>query len=298
MMPNFLVIGAARSGTTSLYHYLGSHPEIYMSPVKEPNFFAWEEGRFDFGASAPGGKIRTRLSVLDSKKYRALFRGVTDEKAIGEASPSYMGSPGAAARIQRAIPSARLIAMLRHPAERAYANYMGRLRDGRERNQDPHDALGGALSGRGPRWRQEIYVGVGLYHERLRPFYERFDRERIRICLFDDFVRDPHALLRNLFSFLGVDPGFEPDTTIVHNASGRIDNPLLRIAWTKSKPFGARLGPWLPRSIHAAAWRLVQRNLSRPPLPLDLRAALIERYRPDILELERLLERDLSDWLA
>ncbi|MGH7570321.1 MAG: sulfotransferase family protein [Gemmatimonadota bacterium] len=297
-MPNFLVIGAARSGTTSLYHYLGSHPEIYMSPVKEPNFFAQEGGRLDFGDSEPGAKIRTRLSVLNSKKYRALFRGVMDEKAIGEASPSYMGSPGAAARIQRVIPAARLIAILRHPAERAYASYMGRLRDGREPNRDPYDAIGGALRGCGPPWRSRIYIGLGLYHERLRPFLEHFDREQIRICLFDDFVRDPQAVLRDLFSFLDVDPEFEPDTSIVHNATGWIDNPLLRFAWTRSKPIGAQMGTLLPRSIHAAAWRLVQRNLSRPPLPSDLRAALVERYRPAIIEMERLLERDLSGWRA
>ncbi|HKY61353.1 MAG TPA: sulfotransferase [Gemmatimonadota bacterium] len=297
-MPNFLVIGAARSGTTSLHSYLGSHPEIYMSPVKEPNFFAQEGGHFDFGDSAPGRRIRTRLSILDSEKYHALFRGVTDEKAIGEASPSYMGSPRAAGRIQQAIPGARLIAILRHPAERAYANYMGRLRDGRERNLDPLEAIGGALSGRGPRWRSEVYIDQGFYHARLQPFYERFDRERIRVCLFDDFVRDTDAVLRDLFSFLGVDPEFEPDTSVVHNSTGWIPNPLLRVVWTNAKPIGARLGTRLPRPIHAAAWRLVRRNLTRPPLPTDLRVALIERYRPDVLELERLLGRDLSDWLV
>ncbi len=297
-MPNFLIIGAARSGTTSLHRYLSSHPEIYMSAVKEPNFFAQENGRFDYADSAPGQKIRIRLSVLDPKKYEALFRHVTHEKAIGEASPSYLGSPGAAARIRKAIPSVRLIAILRHPAERAYANYMGRLRDGRESNLDPYDALGGALRGRGPGWRSEVYIGMGLYHERLRPFFERFDGERIRICLFDDLVRDPQSVLSELFSFLGVDPGFEPDTSIAHNPSGMIANPALRMVWTKSKPLGARLGRWLPEPIHAAAWSLVRRNLSRPPFPPDLRAALIERYRPDILELEKLLDRDLSDWLV
>jgi hypothetical protein len=298
MMPNFLVIGAARSGTTSLYRYLGSHPEIYMSPVKEPNFFAQDEGRFDFGASAPGQRIRTRLSVFDSAKYEALFAGVTDEKAIGEASPSYLGSPGAAERIQRTIPAARLIAILRHPAERAYTNYMGRLRDGRESSLDPYEAIGGALRGESPPWRSEVYISQGFYHERLRPFYERFDRKQIQVCLFDDFVRDPRAVLRGLFSFLGVDPGFELSTSTVHNPSGRITNPLLRFAWVKSKPLGARLGTRVPSSIHAAVWRLIQRNLSRPPLPADLRAALIERYRPDVLALEKLLGRDLSNWLA
>lgn len=296
-MPNFFVIGAARSGTTSLHRYLGSHPEIYMSPVKEPNFFAQDEGRFDFAPRAPGARIRRRLSVVDPRKYRALFNGVTMEKAVGEASPSYMGSPGAAGRIRRAVPEARLIAMLRHPAERAYANWLGRLRDGREPSRDPYEALGSALRGDGPDWRSEVYIGMGLYYQRLLPFYERFDRRRIRIHLFDDFVRDPGAVMRDLFGFLDVDPGFEPDTSIVHNPTGWIANPLLRFVWTRSKPLGARLGPRLPRHVHAGAWKLVRRHLSRPPLPPDLRATLIERYRPEVLKVEGLLGRDLSSWL-
>lgn len=296
MMPNFLVIGAARSGTTSLYHYLRAHPEIFMSPVKEPNFFAFEGERFDIQHEAPGWRHWVRQSTSNPEEYRALFRDVKVQKAIGEASPSYMRSPGAAERIRRALPDARLIAILRDPAERAYANYMGRLRDGTERAPDPHDAIMDALGGRGPDWRREIYIDLGLYHERLRPFYERFDRDRIRVVLFDDFVRDRHAVLRELFSFLGVDPAFEPDTSIVYNSSGRIVNPLLRFAWTNSNALRARVQPWLPRPVREAGWFLVQRNLVRPPLPPDLRAALVERYRPDILKLERLLDRDLSGW--
>jgi hypothetical protein len=298
MMPNFLVIGAARSGTTSLHQYMGSHPEIYMSPVKEPNFFAHDGERFEFVTFAPGWKVSARLSIVDERKYRALFEGAKGEKAIGEASPSYMRCHGAADRIQRAIPAARLIAILRHPAERAYANYLGRQRDGTERNLDPHDAIGGALHGRGPRWRSDIYIDLGFYHARLRPFYERFDRDRIRICLFEDFVQDTQAVLSDLFSFLGVDPGFVADTSVVHNASGWIENPLLRLAWTNSRMFRARIGPRLPRAVTRAGWNLVQANLSRPPLPSDLRAAMTERYRPDILQLERLIDRDLSHWLA
>jgi hypothetical protein len=296
MMPNFLVIGAARSGTTSLHHYMRVHPEIFMSPVKEPNFFAFEGERFDVRHEAPGWRHWSRHSTPNPEEYRALFRDVKAEKAIGEASPSYMRSPGAAERIRRALPDARLIAILRDPAERAYANYMGRLRDGTERTPDPHDAIMDALGGRGPDWRREVYIDLGLYHERLRPFYERFDRDRIRVVLFDDFVRDRHGVLRELFSFLGVDPAFEPDTSIVYNSSGRIVNPLLRFAWTHSNVLRARVQPWLPRPVREAGWALIQRNLSRPPLPPDLRAALVERYRADILELERLLDRDLSRW--
>lgn len=298
MIPNFLVIGAARSGTTSLHHYLGAHPEIYMSPVKEPNFFAFDGSRFEIGHEPPGWQHWYRHSTRDRESYRALFRDVKGEKAIGEVSPSYMRSPGAAERIHRMIPGARLIAILRDPAERAYANYMGRVRDGREEILDPHRALGGALDGEGPGWRREIYIDLGFYHERLRPFRERFDRERIRVVLFDDFVRDPRGVVRELWSFLEVDPEIEPDTSIVYNSSGRIGNPLLRLAWTNSNRLRMRIQPWMPAPLRRAGWFFVQRKLSRPPLPGDLRAALVERYRPDILALQSTIGRDLSAWLS
>jgi hypothetical protein len=295
-LPNFLVIGAARSGTTSLQHYLGSHPEIYMSPLKEPNFFAYDGERFDFHALAPGWSELARLSVTSWRDYRELFHGVTEENAIGEISPSYMRSPGAAARIQRTLPEVRLVAVLRNPADRAYANYLGRLRDGTEQNGDANEAIGGALRGQGPSWRREIYLELGRYHARLQPFFEHFDRERIRIYLFEDFARDPAIVLRDLFAFLGVDPTFVPDTSRRHNRTGRIDNPVLRFAWTRSRSLRLRVGPRVPESWRRALWSLIGRNLSRPALAPDLRTALVEYYRPDVLELEALLERDLSAW--
>lgn len=297
MLPNFLVIGAARAGTTSLHHYLGSHPEIYMSPVKEPNYFAYDGERFEFRSLAPGWRELARLSVTDSRAYHDLFRNVSGEKAIGEISPSYMRSPGAAERIHKTIPEARLIAVLRDPAERAFTNYLGRLRDGTERCPDPHEAIGGALRGEGPEWRSELYLDLGCYYARLRPFFEQFARDRIRVCFFEDFVRDSGTVLRDLFAFLGVDPEFVPDTSMVHNPTGTIDNPLVRFAWTSTRTLRVRLGPWVPEPMRRAAWSLLRRNLSRPALPPDLRAALVEYYRPDVLELEKLLDRELSAWL-
>ena len=138
---------------------------------------------------------------------------------------------------------------------------------------------------------------LGCYHARLRPYFERFDDERIRIYLFEDFVRDSGAVLRDLFSFLGVDPAFVPDTSMVHNPTGTIDNPLIRFAWTSTRALRVRLGPRVPESMRRAAWNLLRRNLTRPEVPADLRAALVEHYRPDVLELEKRLDRDLSAWL-
>ena len=121
-MPNFLIIGAMRAGTTSLYHYLKQHPQVYMSPVKEPRFFALEGEKPD-----PGRPTDERLmnhSITDIEAYRALFQAVSKETAIGEASPLYLYSPKAPERIRHYIPDAKLIAVLRDPVERAYSHFL------------------------------------------------------------------------------------------------------------------------------------------------------------------------------
>lgn len=114
MMPNFLIIGAPRAGTTLLYEGLWRHPEIYMSPVKEPWFFCEEELQI----------------VQDLETYRALFSEVRDEEAIGEASTIYLYSPKAPLCIKQHLPDARLVATLRNPVERAYSQFLRKFSDG------------------------------------------------------------------------------------------------------------------------------------------------------------------------
>ena len=104
-LPNFLLIGAPKCGTTSVYHYLRQHPHVFMSPVKEPHFFSWRE--------LPS-QVRERQSTIVKtlEDYRALFDGVSHEAAIGEASTSYYHRTGAAQRIRDLLPDAKLMAMI------------------------------------------------------------------------------------------------------------------------------------------------------------------------------------------
>ena len=129
-MPTFLIIGAMKAGTTSLYHYVGQHPQIYMSPVKEPQFFTFENEALDF--HGPGDWHITHQIVKDLENYRKLFQGVTEERAIGEASTVYLYSSRTAERIHSYIPDAKLIAILRDPVERAYSNYVQAIHSDRE----------------------------------------------------------------------------------------------------------------------------------------------------------------------
>ena len=119
-LPNFLIIGAAKGGTTSLYHYLNQHPQVYMSPMKEPRFFALENEKLNFQNP---DKAINKTSVTSLSEYYKLFDGVTNETAIGEASPLYMYSTKAVERIAHYVPTAKLIAILRNPVDRAYSCY-------------------------------------------------------------------------------------------------------------------------------------------------------------------------------
>ena len=128
-LPNFVIIGAARSGTTSLYRYLSEHPDVFTSPVKETNYFAWEAERPPEG-SAPIPEQMYPIRVAAA--YRALFDAVSGQRAIGEASPRYLHVPGVPERLAAELPDVRLVAILREPARRAYADYMVRRRKGIE----------------------------------------------------------------------------------------------------------------------------------------------------------------------
>ena len=114
-MPNFLIIGSQKAGTTALYHYLKQHPQIFLSKIKEPCFFAFEGEELDLRSPTGAPVYMNRTAVTTVESYRRLFDTVTDEKAVGEASPIYIICPKAAKRIYHYIPHVRLIAVLRNP---------------------------------------------------------------------------------------------------------------------------------------------------------------------------------------
>ena len=134
IMPNFLIVGAAKAGTTALHEYLQQHPQIYMTPTKETNFFAFEGVELNF--QGKGDEALKEFSITDLATYQAQFAGIQEETAIGEACPSYLYVPEAATKIKKYIPQVRLIIILRNPVERAYANFLHVIRDDRETHQD------------------------------------------------------------------------------------------------------------------------------------------------------------------
>ena len=298
-LPNFLIIGSQKAGTTSVYSYLKQHPEVFVSPIKETNFFVHLAGNPEILPYVP----KASLPVQSLEAYHALFREAASATAIGEASHLYLTDPWAADHIRRHLPEARLIAVLRDPVERAFSAYWMRVRDGRETRSfeqavederqgrfEPSLELGG-----------RFYVGTGFYARHLRPYLRMFDRSRIAIMLFDDLEADATGFMREVFGFLDVDDGFAPETSVRHNASGLPRRGLLQPLLHKNvltRTVRRVLPEALGRRAASAqdAWR--SRQLSKPAMAPEVRQGLVAGFRDDILELQEIAGRDLSRWLA
>lgn len=296
-MPNFLILGTAKAGTTALYYYLAQHPQIYMSPQKEPKFFAFEGESVDFQGPKDGEGIN-RETITRVEDYIKLFRGVSNEKAFGEASPWYLYSKAAHKRIKNHTPDAKLIAILRNPVDRAYSHFMHLLRDGRE----PLADFARAVEEEGARieanwaWHWH-YVKAGFYHDQVKRYLDTFSGDQIKIYLYDDLSSKPSNMLADIFRFLEVDDTFLPDMSIKYNTSGVPQKALLRWYLSAPKPVKHIFRGLTPAPLRRVATKFKNVNLVKLHLPPDVRSQLQEVYREDILKLQDLIHKDLSTWL-
>jgi hypothetical protein len=275
--PNFFLVGAAKSGTSSLYSGLGAHPDVYLSRLKEPHFFS--------GFEVDRRTERLHRIVRDEERYRALFHGATSERVVGEGSTSYLWDPAAPERIARAVPDARIVVILRDPVERAYSHYLNDVREGRERRPFL-DAVRAELERPdSARW-PSAYVAFGRYGEQLPRYVERFDD--VLVLFFEGFVADPAATVRRTLEFLGVEPEPLPEGPAGAESYRRLRSETAR------RVFGfapARLAARavVPASLRPAARRLVWKGGEPPPLDPRARAILEEAYRADVRRVAELV---------
>ncbi|MCE3250655.1 MAG: sulfotransferase [Geminicoccaceae bacterium] len=298
-LPNFLVIGAARSGTTTLHYALGRHPEIFVSPRKETNFFLFDEsGELPAWVNADTRRAMPRTL----EQYAALFEDATEQHAaVGESSPGYLHGP-VARRIKADLPDARLIAILRQPVEQAlsiYATWQG----GDTRAGGLIEPFLAALADDAPGPDGDLPLARhGLYQHHLAPFFDQFERSQIKVTLLDDMERDGTAYFRELFRFLGVDDSFRIDSVERFNGTGVARNATIHRLLSGGAVIKGLARAVLPdvatrrlaRLQHGLRAANLQRSAALSP---ELRRELTERYyRDDILALEELIGRDLSCW--
>lgn len=283
-MPTFIVVGAAKCGTTALHHYLDEHPQIYMPQVlKETNFFAYE-GEDSKLISESEGENLFRVKTIE--EYQALFAGATNEMALGEVSPRYLESTVAAARMRQQIPEVKILVSLRDPSDRAFSGLLMQVRNSRQAFRE--DA---------PINLESHCVWVGLYHEKLKRYYEQFPRSQIRVMMFDDLRRDTPAFMSDVYRFVGVDAALAPSTERRHNVGGLPKRPWLN-AILRRLSRSDTLKRTVPRSLIEVGQGLRARNIGpKPKLSAEERARLVDYYREDILRVQDLIDRDLSGWL-
>ena len=294
ILPNFLIIGAAKAGTTALHEYLQQHPQIYMTPTKETNFFAVEGKEVNF--QGVGDEALKEFSITDIETYQAQFAGVATEKAIGEACPCYLYYPQAASRIKQYLPDVRLIVILRNPVDRAYANFLHTVRDDREPCREFALALQDEPNRIANNWEWFWhYIQVGFYGKQLKHYYEIFPASQIKIYLYEDLKENAIALLQDIFRWLEVDDTFVSDMALRPNKSGMPKNKLLHQILTKPNPLKTLLKPLFPAKIRQ---KIQHQNLNTPQISQEVRQRLLDIYRADILQCQDLINRDLEPWLA
>lgn len=285
MLPNFLVVGAARAGTTSLYYYLKQHPDVFMSPKKEIDFFDIDKN-FERG--------------LDW--YEKHFEGYAGQKAVGEASPLYMYLEKVPERIAKVIPNVKLIFILRNPVDRAYSHYWYELMLLQE-----HLTFERALSCESRRIKSSLrakrrfsYQDRGFYYKQIMLHMKYFSKSQMLFLLADDLQKHPVEVMKQVFDFLGVDSSFARALGI-YRKRNIAKVPRSWKLHTVMKVAGSNIKPLIPKTIRARVrWKkLLRVNLRRgryPPMRPETRQHLIEVFREENEKLSKFLGRDLSAW--
>lgn len=311
-LPSFIVLGAVKAGTTSLYNYLGQHPEIQMSSSNWPRYFHVADGAPDFEEMS--SRFGNELRAESEDRFHMMCppsvpRNIGDFESMwphddglvrGEVSPTYLHDAAVCERIAERIPDARLIAVLRNPVDRAYSHFVMDRRRGWETIEDFDDALDAE-----PRqveefwWGRGQYVRHGLYANTIRRYQETFPRDQLKIMFYDDLIADSDAYMREMLEFIGVDPEFRVDTSTRHHkglVKGQSLKSRLLYAQFPGKQF-------LKRHLPSAAREKIQGRIedathaAPAPLSAAMRMHLADVFRDDVHALQSLVDRDLSHWL-
>ena len=306
-VPDFMILGAAKSGTTSLFRYLLQHPQIFLpAHWKEPGYFCFAGAEWRARKERGIDVDRIWNSVVpDLDAYLALFEDAPEGAVLGDATPEYLLFPESTIENIDHIygPSAdglRFIVILRDPVDRVWSHYWMMVRDGYEtldfERATDAETIGARMAAG---WHPSYdYLSYGLYGRQLQTYIRRFGRERIAVYTFEEMKKDPGAMCKALFRFLGVSERFSPDVSIQYNSSGVLRYPKLHRMLFGSDNAAKRVVRALFPSdlLQVAKARLQKWNCRKVEVPTGVRRRLMEYYREDIELLENLLERDFSSW--
>ncbi|AEH44613.1 sulfotransferase [Thermodesulfatator indicus DSM 15286] len=279
MLPNFIIAGAAKSGSSTLYFYLGRHPEILMSKEKEPAYFTKYWGKKDL------------------KWYESQFDHWNGEKAIGEATVEYMVDEHASERIYKVITNVKLIFIMRNPVDRAWSHYWHRVKMGEE-TRSFEDVIRSVKDGN----LNEYIVRYGMYATHIRRFLKFFPKTQMKFIILEEFSKEPSKFFGEIFRFLGVDDSFNIEYVEKKNAAKIYKFKWLNLLWAKIRTMD-RLKENLPKVIYRPlrkGFRFID-NLNKKPFILP-KMSVKDRYflknvfQEEINSLEIIIGKSLELW--
>jgi hypothetical protein len=291
--PQFVVVGAPKAGTSSLYEYLKQHPLLFMSPKKEPGFFCSYERDF----KGPGSHTFNKNLVTDPGEYLDLFAEAPRGSLTGEASTDYLSCPQAPLRLQEWNPAAKIIACLRNPIYRAYSEHRSLVRNMREQ-EGFATALRLESERRNEGWIPLFWhVERGLYCDAIERYISAFGKGNVKIVFYEDLMRSPKLVVRTLFEFLGVKPA-PVDVSKMYNVSGYplfkpLQSVLLKENRLKSSLKSLLREQTRTRIKETVLWtRLQKKTMSQAEF-----GYLKTQFSSDVACLQDLLRTDLSHWV-
>mgnify|MGYP001402178671 CR=1 FL=1 len=293
MKPNFLIVGAAKCGTTALYYYLKQHPEISFPYLKEPKYFSSIIEKFPH--KGIGDKSVDKYAVKSFDEYCTLFDNIKNIR-VGEASPDTIFFHNKTApKIKETLGDIPIIIILREPVKRAFSAYMYLKRDSREKLSFI-DGLKAEEKRLGDNWDFIWgYKKCGLYHDQVKTFMDKFTN--VKIVLQEELQNQTTTVVEDIYSFLNVDMAFKTDVSISHNESGIPNNWISKFLLSRNNIFST--------VIREIIKKLIPRNLLEKVASKSLDKAIIsdkeiEYLKPyfydDICMLEKLINKDLSSW--
>lgn len=300
--PTFFIVGAPKSGTTALQTYLSGHPEIFMPSIKPPLYHGKELNFF-------GGDLTRRTDRISMDAYLAFFENAEEFSCIGESSVWYLYSTTAASEIREFNSEAKVIAMLRHPAEMLYSLHSQLVYNGDEDVKDfgkaiaaEYDRLQGRRVPKHTSVREALYYSrVADYHQQLKRYHECFPSQNIHVVLYDDLRDDPATTFKGVLNFLGVDESYQPSLSRVNSNTSSRSDVLRNLVKFPPHPLRFVLSSLLPQKTRAELKNFLlglnTKQEKRKQLDPELRRQILMRYRSSIEQLADMLDRDLSGWL-
>lgn len=302
--PDFVIAGSAKSGTTALHLMLDQHPDIYMSQVKETNYFvqAYEPTRHFIGHR--GDRVlegKDGSDVIDMlEKYRTVFSGASDKQIVGEASPWYLINKAVPDRLRSYRDDVKVLIILRNPSDVAFANFLHQVRVGSESLslQQIDEVFNPTHYGRPDLHPFCHHLELPRYSEHLPEWLSTFDRSNLHIMVYEEFNSDRRRTLSKLLDFLQLRDDVNIDVNTRVNASGLPRSGILQDLLQGSVAFKKLIGLFVPtKRRRKIRGKLEAMNTTRKiAMPVDVRMRFDKLFNADIDYVEQILGRKMTDW--